>query len=685
MPTQDPFPDVTFKVFSKFVTQNFSSQVSLATVLLVLFSLTENPDLLNLHSRQKRSYVQGEKNQTTSGWMKSLARALEERLGSKAKTLIKHKELPQIVDDNALVIPISTKLDLMASALKLEPVFSKSGRLKNKLAFISHHEITAVHVICPASIECEDLNCKPFALSQDTHARDISKVTLIKGSTIHKGVHVLSGKCSHCDAKYHADHEGINQASGRRNRIYLNLAKYIKIGQRVWVDHSFSNAVVNGMYSFHASAAAYTDYWNNTFGQVDLEHSIKLNRKHIWQAFVQESVRSIATDQDVYLELNETLPIDEVTKEAFNALGQNGVIYAANGHSCPECTHPYKPPANVDPDAIEIDHADVTMHVVDGIVMGPTHCAFNNCESELLNARGSSFCAIHERAYGSKCRMVGCNNEKIHLTQACQQHKNEWDKHIHNRSPGALAGVRRMLRRPGENVDWLPNLQHNSLPHDGPVPSDRENKHYFSPNRFYCVETVCAPCGAVIAWSKFAKSESPTKIMNFLNCLYPTKESRPAYICIDKACTVLKFIANNDAYADWLETTHFIVDSYHYTNHVATDTICRTWCNPAPSDGSAPNLVIPTTDKNGNPCFRRAFNTQACEQLNSWLGGYESILKRMTPGNFNWFLHAMLYYHTKHVLRKQDIKQKMDKNNDTSESDSNSQDTDEENDMNSID
>ena len=38
--------------------------------------------------------------------------------------------------------------------------------------------------------------------------------------------------------------------------------------------------------------------------------------------------------------------------------------------------------------------------------------------------------------------------------------------------------------------------------------------------------------------------------------------------------------------------------------------------------------------------------------MNSWLGGFQSILKRMTPGNFDWFLHAMLYYHTKHVLKK---------------------------------
>lgn len=51
--------------------------------------------------------------------------------------------------------------------------------------------------------------------------------------------------------------------------------------------------------------------------------------------------------------------------------------------------------------------------------------------------------------------------------------------------------------------------------------------------------------------------------------------------------------------------------------------------------------------------YKRAFNTQACEQLNAWLGGYEQILKRMTPGNFNWLLHTMLTYHTTQVIEKQ--------------------------------
>ncbi|KAF8995132.1 hypothetical protein BDQ17DRAFT_1392303 [Cyathus striatus] len=192
------------------------------------------------------------------------------------------------------------------------------------------------------------------------------------------------------------------------------------------------------------------------------------------------------------------------------------------------------------------------MVVVDGVVMGPT----------------------------------SCDAQKVAGTEACEAHKEMWNKHKSNYSSASLSGLKRALQCRNENLAWLPNS-------------------YFSPNRYYCVETVCAP---------FLK-----------NILY-----RP-----------------------WLLNSRFVVDGYHYTNHKADDDLCCTFCNPAPSDGSAPNLVIIEHDWNGQPYYKRAFNTQACEQLNSWLGGFESILKRMTVSNFNWFLHAMLVYHTQHILDRQ--------------------------------
>src|SRR5271168_924174 len=50
---ESPFPDIPFKLFSSFVKENFSSKITLSQVLLVLFTITDNTDLLNLHARQQ--------------------------------------------------------------------------------------------------------------------------------------------------------------------------------------------------------------------------------------------------------------------------------------------------------------------------------------------------------------------------------------------------------------------------------------------------------------------------------------------------------------------------------------------------------------------------------------------------------------------------------------------------------
>jgi hypothetical protein len=42
------------------------------------------------------------------------------------------------------------------------------------------------------------------------------------------------------------------------------------------------------------------------------------------------------------------------------------------------------------------------------------------------------------------------------------------------------------------------------------------------------------------------------------------------------------------------------------------------------------------------------------------MGGFESILSKMTGGNFNWFLHTMLFMHTLFVIQKQKEKEKTD-------------------------
>jgi len=100
--------------------------------------------------------------------------------------------------------------------------------------------------------------------------------------------------------------------------------------------------------------------------------------------------------------------------------------------------------------------------------------------------------------------------------------------------------------------------------------------------------------------------------LDFLDKVYPDTSSRPDYICIDKACKLLRHAVASGRWEAWKNTTRFIVDSYHYINHRTEDYLCRKYCNPAPLNGSAPNLVEVEHDKFGRPHYKRAFNTQVC-------------------------------------------------------------------------
>jgi len=84
---QTPFPNIPFHLFSQFVETNFDNNVSLSTVLMVLFSLTDNPELLNLHFQQTHPVFRGENKVTVSSWLKALARGIQDRLGDNVQQL----------------------------------------------------------------------------------------------------------------------------------------------------------------------------------------------------------------------------------------------------------------------------------------------------------------------------------------------------------------------------------------------------------------------------------------------------------------------------------------------------------------------------------------------------------------------------------------------------------------------
>jgi ribosomal protein L31 len=300
--------------------------------------------------------------------MKSVSRALDDQLkttGTSITTLFQPNQYMANTSETDLAI----KLDGFSELLGLTPY--RQGVFHEKLQPISQKSIEPVQVICPIDMTCTTVSCKSRHIGVYTRQRDLPLVTLIKGSSIFKNVSVLTGECKKCHSFYYADHQTYLDEGTRREK-FLNSPKYIQVGSNTWVDYIFSNALLNGMYSFHASANTYTQYWNNSFGSIDSTNIFKLSRRQIWQAFVQHSIRVVALSSDKTFETEPNTAIDDLTQHAFAVLGNNGEIPGAREHSCSDCTKPFKRTVQ-DTDPIP-GTLPVKLYTLDGVVMGPQVC-----------------------------------------------------------------------------------------------------------------------------------------------------------------------------------------------------------------------------------------------------------------------------------------------------------------------
>ena len=374
-----PFPDISFGDFAQFIQLNFRDDISLATVLVLLFSLTENPQFLNLHGRRQHSKWNKEPGRQITSWITVFSQIL---LGirlkeTRAELFLPHDGIIALTPDapycDKSVAALSYKLDRMITPLKLNP-FKSNGNLAHRRKTVSYKAIEPMHLICPGSYQCETSSCSPFSLTQNTRYRDIPQVTLLKGTDVCKFAFVLQGFCNSCKTSYYADRDRIKQSptSKAYDQCYVNSAPYLKLGQSLWGDRVFTNSVTSATYSFHASASAITEFFNDSFGR---QEGIKITRRHVWQAYVHETIRMVAQDSKINLIVPEKVNIDEVTDIAFEILGANGFIKASEGHSCKECTHGQRFGPN-DQGQDPKDYDPVKMVVVDGIVMSPTVSLF---------------------------------------------------------------------------------------------------------------------------------------------------------------------------------------------------------------------------------------------------------------------------------------------------------------------
>ena len=156
-PLDDPFSGITFRAFSEFVEQHFSSRISLSTVLVVLFTITNNSDLLNLHVRQQHP-LPDECLQLLSGWLKALACVLDKKLGQDTGKLFQTSDNVSGLDNDQKNSAIAIKLDALYKLLDLSP-YNEEGVFLQSRAKQARKEIEPAYVVCPTSMQCQTQSC----------------------------------------------------------------------------------------------------------------------------------------------------------------------------------------------------------------------------------------------------------------------------------------------------------------------------------------------------------------------------------------------------------------------------------------------------------------------------------------------------------------------------------------------
>ncbi|KAF8212682.1 hypothetical protein K438DRAFT_1565793, partial [Mycena galopus ATCC 62051] len=510
---------------------------------------------------------------------------------------------------------------------------------------------------------------------------------------------LLIAHCAICCADYYPDCVTYrNPDNARRQQLELS-AEYLRVSKhRIWVHRRVPIAQENSLHRFHAGWSNFTEWVNDSVSHTKRKFTYRQSQR----LFIKHFSRRLLLFHNHTNFSCEAHPKTALLAETVRAtIGMNGgVLAAAMTHGCMGCTHlkryradliaegavlggdqdvagveghapivgsratllnnipAFPPPAQQDRPAAGEPRGYARLAVTDGKNMSHRVQMCTECEGPLVNYKDGRFCATHLNLR-SVCGIVPCGLLVRHpgaLTCGTESHI-QWHRQWANRfSRLSFPGVRRVIRRqqeqaehPGQNHG--PGL-HISLPTLGDTPGDQV-VHTFKAKSTYCLQTVQLACGFPVGWGKCYRSESTPQVLAILNRIwadFPT--FRPSFIAYDDTCDLLRHIVTQNPNDPWLTATRFIVDAWHYIGHRATDVLCCLWCNPAPLNGSQPDLVLVEQDANGISHQTRAFNTETAEQLNSWLNGFESQLRQMSDVNYDFYVHVLMMVYAEKVERK---------------------------------
>ncbi|KAF7314617.1 hypothetical protein MKEN_00935400 [Mycena kentingensis (nom. inval.)] len=120
---------------------------------------------------------------------------------------------------------------------------------------------------------------------------------------------------------------------------------------------------------------------------------------------------------------------------------------------------------------------------------------------------------------------------------------------------------------------------------------------------------------------------------------------KPEHFIYDSNCDALQQVHAHPEQWEWFQDIGMSVDVFHFlTKHAETHFHCQEFCNPK----SFSELL-----KADGSWF---FNSSVAEQNNSWLGGFQSVVRQMTAVKYDFFLNEMVRLHNEILLAELRVK-----------------------------
>ncbi|KAI1784902.1 hypothetical protein LXA43DRAFT_1119741 [Ganoderma leucocontextum] len=549
-------------------------------------------------------------------------------------------------------------------------------------------------VLCTTHVEC--IICDAAQPRHSLRRRILPQTVKVLTSDLRwREAALYIAHCIDCQADYYPDSITYPMApnSRARRQRFDYTTRYLRVSKHgIWAERRIAWMQEHTLVRFHTGWSNFANWINDL-----LPHEPLITYRQSQCLFLEHFSRRLLIAHGKHENFSipahpNSATLAEVVRECIGVNG--GVLPSAKYHGCTECTHIKRYytdlihegaiPQEVNLDAVvEVEVEDeqlgaapdgqladqglppdmppppqvhqaapagqargyVRLAVMDGKTITHQKCAFDDCRNPLIDYRQGRFCADHLEARGG-CGIVACGQPAEPGEVTCDLNTHHtWYSQWQQQAP---ANAEEGGHRPSLQVQ-LPALEGTP---------GNEVVHTFRAKTTYCLETIQWSCGMPIGWGKCYKSESSSQVLDILNRTWSADQHHlcPSFIVFDDACDLLCHIVTQNSGDTWIETTKFIVDAWHYIGHKSTDILCRLFCNPAPGDGSQPDLVGTVVDANDQTHLVRAFITETAEQFNAWLSGYEGLMRSMTDVNYDFFVHVLFLVYSEEVeerMRKQ--------------------------------